>query len=83
MFVCLLAFDYARRSASRQGHGLRFAPGTRLAQFPDTLASLAAANCAPEPCTRRPYAGPKSQLPEGKQNRRPAWTPDSHRKVQP
>jgi hypothetical protein len=40
----VLAFDYCRRSASREGHGLRFAPGTRLAQLPDTLAELAADN---------------------------------------
>lgn len=41
MFVCLSGFRLCRRSSSRQGHGLRFAPGTRLAQLADTLASLA------------------------------------------
>ena len=57
MLFAVLAFRLCRRSASRQGHGLRFAPGTRLAQFPGTLAALTAANCAPGPCTPRPYAG--------------------------
>ena len=47
LFAFLAFSIIARRSATRQGHGLRFAPGTRLAQFPDTLAALAAANWVP------------------------------------
>jgi hypothetical protein len=57
VFVCLLAFRSWPAARFVQGHGLRFASGTRLATFPCGSHSSPAKTWRPDPALRGPDAG--------------------------